>query len=264
MNTTSPVVCPKCGYVRTANEVAPEWQCPSCGIAYNKYQAYLKRAHRLVAPLKAGHAPPRATADTSIWSLFIANAITLAAAIYYGWDARPLMLVYWTQSVFIGISYYRRIMSLEKFSTRDLSIDGRQVKPTYATKVKIASIFTFGYGVFHLCFFLFIVLIVLSDDTHVMGNLFGFLLCVIAFAINHVYSYRYNRDVDRRGTPNIGTMMITPFIRIIPMHIAIGMGIKANATTETLALFVGLKTIADVGMHILEHKRIRIIVDVHT
>jgi len=28
--------CPKCGYVRKMGEAAPEWQCPSCGIAYAK------------------------------------------------------------------------------------------------------------------------------------------------------------------------------------------------------------------------------------
>lgn len=28
--------CPNCGYVRTADEVVPEWQCPSCSVSYNK------------------------------------------------------------------------------------------------------------------------------------------------------------------------------------------------------------------------------------
>jgi ribosomal protein L37AE/L43A len=35
---TSAVACPKCSYVRKAAETAPAWQCPSCGIAYNKFQ----------------------------------------------------------------------------------------------------------------------------------------------------------------------------------------------------------------------------------
>jgi hypothetical protein len=30
------VACPKCNYVRTATDEAPEWQCPSCGVAYLK------------------------------------------------------------------------------------------------------------------------------------------------------------------------------------------------------------------------------------
>ena len=29
--------CPKCGYVRTAHDTNPEWQCPSCQIAYSKF-----------------------------------------------------------------------------------------------------------------------------------------------------------------------------------------------------------------------------------
>lgn len=38
MNPPDPVntVCPKCGYKRKAEEVAPDWQCPSCHVAYNK------------------------------------------------------------------------------------------------------------------------------------------------------------------------------------------------------------------------------------
>jgi len=29
--------CPKCAYVRTASETAPDWQCPKCGIVYAKF-----------------------------------------------------------------------------------------------------------------------------------------------------------------------------------------------------------------------------------
>lgn len=28
--------CPKCGYVRKAEETAPEWQCPACQVVYAK------------------------------------------------------------------------------------------------------------------------------------------------------------------------------------------------------------------------------------
>lgn len=31
--------CPKCKHVRTANEAAPDWQCPKCGVAYAKFLA---------------------------------------------------------------------------------------------------------------------------------------------------------------------------------------------------------------------------------
>jgi hypothetical protein len=31
--------CPKCGYVRKPTDTVPEWECPSCNIAYAKYHA---------------------------------------------------------------------------------------------------------------------------------------------------------------------------------------------------------------------------------
>ena len=41
--TTSPqpraIICPKCQHQRTAADQGPDWQCPSCGIAYNKATA---------------------------------------------------------------------------------------------------------------------------------------------------------------------------------------------------------------------------------
>jgi len=33
------VTCPKCSYTRTSSDEAPEWQCPACGVAYNKVRA---------------------------------------------------------------------------------------------------------------------------------------------------------------------------------------------------------------------------------
>jgi hypothetical protein len=33
--------CPKCHYVRRVTDTNPEWQCPSCGIAYAKFGAHL-------------------------------------------------------------------------------------------------------------------------------------------------------------------------------------------------------------------------------
>ena len=41
--------CPKCGYARRPTDTAPDWQCPSCGIAIHKYQAKLVEAQALVA-----------------------------------------------------------------------------------------------------------------------------------------------------------------------------------------------------------------------
>lgn len=38
------VQCPKCGYTRTPTDRAPDYECPSCGVVYKKYEAFLERA----------------------------------------------------------------------------------------------------------------------------------------------------------------------------------------------------------------------------
>jgi glutaredoxin len=35
----TPKRCPKCRYERQSTDTAPEWQCPSCGIAYSKAES---------------------------------------------------------------------------------------------------------------------------------------------------------------------------------------------------------------------------------
>lgn len=38
------VQCPKCGYTRTPTDRAPDYECPSCGVVYKKYEAFLRRS----------------------------------------------------------------------------------------------------------------------------------------------------------------------------------------------------------------------------
>ena len=77
---------------------------------------------------------------------------------------------------------------------------------------------------------------------------------MLAFALNHFWSYRYNRDVDRQGTPNIGTLMFTPYVRILPMHLTI---LTGGLLGKGLLLFGGLKILADVVMHLIEHAQLQ-------
>src|SRR5262245_21018972 len=161
--------------------------------------------------------PPRIADDASAWSLIIVNVLSLAIAVVYHWDVAELMFVYWMQSVAIGVSYFARILSLDKFSTENFTINDRPVEPTPATKRQTAAFFALHYGLFHAAYLGFIAADAPADT--LIGP--GTWVTALTFAVNHAYSYRYNRESDRRGTPNIGAMMFTPYVRIVPMHIAI-------------------------------------------
>jgi hypothetical protein len=49
------VICPKCKYERVPEDIAPDWQCPQCGIAYAKFRA--EGAPAATPPQSAPSAP---------------------------------------------------------------------------------------------------------------------------------------------------------------------------------------------------------------
>lgn len=242
-----PQQCPKCGYVRTSRDEAPDWQCPSCGIAYSKYQAYLDRAKGIAEPRKVGQRKESVKSDGSLFALIGTNFFVLILAIMLGWRLIDMMLVYWIQSVVIGIANFYRMLNLDQFSTEDFQINNRSVEPTPQTKRQVAGFFALHFGLFHLVYFVFLMSGEFGDPR--LG--FDLLICAGAFAVNHWYSYRYHLASDRSGTPNIGTMMMTPYARVLPMHLTIIFGSALGA--GGVFLFGLLKTIADGVMHQVEH-----------
>ncbi len=254
MHATAVTVCPKCGHARPADAAVPAWQCPACGIAYAKYRDYLARARQVVTPPAAGEGARAVTADGSVWLLLVSNLLTLGVALWQGWSAGSLMIVYWAQSVIIGVANVCRILALERFSTENFTMNDRPVDPTPSTKRQVAAFFALHYGFFHFGYLVFILAETRATDLFEPW----FWACTAVFAVNHVFSYRYNRDVDRQGRPNIGTLMFTPYVRIVPMHLTIICGGFLAHSTFVVLVFGALKTVADVVMHHIEHARLQV------
>ncbi len=198
------------------------------------------------------YGPPPPPTDFSAWSLLLANVVALVLALALDWQLGDLLIVYWFQSVVIGCSYVLRILNLDKFCTENFTINGKSVKPTGATKVKVAGFFCMHFGFFHLFYLLFIFSGEITG-TQVLVTLPMVVAC-LAFAVNHAYSYNYFKDKDREGKPNIGTMMFTPYLRIVPMHLTIILGGAIGVSGFGLLLFMALKTVTDILMHWTEHR----------
>ena len=189
--------------------------------------------------------------DRSIVPLLLSNFLTIAWALFEGWRVVDVMLVYWVQSVIIGYFNYHRIMDLQEFSTENFSINNRQPEPTPKTKKHVAGFFALHYGGFHAAYLAFILS---SESGEITLSSIGIIACVIAFILNHRYSYRYNKERDSQRVPNIGTLMFFPYARIVPMHLLIGMAASLGSESVTaLLIFLLLKTGADVIMHMVEH-----------
>ena len=192
--------------------------------------------------------------DISTEVLILANVITMIFAVAQKWNVTDVMWVYWSQSVIIGLFTYRRIMDLRYFTTKGMKVNNVPVEPTEAAKRETARFFLMHYGFFHLVYFVF--LRVLSTPVSVFSAI-GMAACAVSFLMNHWFSYTKNRELDMNRTLNLGTIFMTPYLRIIPMHLTIIIGgmlvIEGEMSVLALLLFLLLKTFADVTMHIIEH-----------
>jgi hypothetical protein len=167
------------------------------------------------------------------------------------------MWVYWSQNIVIGFFNFIRIRELKEFSTEGFSINGRPAQPTQETKNHVARFFLMHYGIFHLVYFIFLLVFSRTgwfnradENAFSSADSIYIALAALVFLGNHVFSYFYNRPRDI-GRPNIGTVMFYPYARVIPMHLTIILGFFLGSR---LLFFLLLKTLADVIMHVVEHR----------
>ena len=193
--------------------------------------------------------------NDSLAVLLATNAAVLAVALYLGMTVPALMLVYWIQSVVIGVCNVARILSLDRFSTAGFSQNGRALDETPQTRRGTAAFFALHYGIFHVVYLTFLV-IAARDQLGAPG---AYVLCGLAFLLNHLFSLRRNLAKDAAGRPNIATLMFMPYLRVVPMHAMILTGLAfggstAAGSTASMVVFALLKTLADALMHVVEHR----------
>ena len=196
--------------------------------------------------------------DNSIRALLASNAVTLVIALVEDWSLAPLLLVYWSQSVIIGGFHVRRLLNLREYTTEGLKMNGRPVEAGPKAQRQIAGFFALHYGFFHFVYLIFVVSGIASDDGESTIAWLGLAGAMLVFAVNHFFSYIQNRDFDRQGKPNIGTMLFLPYARVVPMHLLIVMGATLGGDSRAyLAFFIVLKILADAVMHVVEHRALR-------
>jgi Family of unknown function (DUF6498) len=194
---------------------------------------------------------------SGLLAVIATNVLAIAIALWQQWPLVTLLWPYWLQSVIIGWYSRKRILALRDFSLANTS--GFDRGSPELTKRSTASFFVMHYGVFHLVYALF-----LWSATR--GKVHGIapyrvdavdLICMAAlaasFVTTHRAAYRRIMAADERSKPNIGAVMFLPYLRIVPMHLTIILGVAAGHGGGVL-LFGALKTAADALMHWIEYR----------
>lgn len=185
--------------------------------------------------------------NSSSISLLLSNIIVIILAILQKWDVATVLWVYWMQSIIIGFFQFMRILSLKKFSTENFTVNNQPAPPTSQTKIFTAFFFAFHYGFFHFIYVIFLFNFFQFSQPLDFKYLFtGGLI----FFLNHTFSYFYNKIIDKEKVQNIAALIFSPYARIIPMHLIIIFG--AILGQSTLIVFLILKTLADIMMHVIK------------
>ena len=185
------------------------------------------------------------------------NVAVIGIALWQHWPLVVLLWPYWLQSVIIGWYSGRRILALRQFSLEGTS--GFDQGSDEATKRHTARFFAMHYGLFHLVYFVFLFIAMSGNFRGAPSrgltslDLLFMVVLAISFVFTHRASYARIMESDQRGRPNIGGVMFLPYLRIVPMHLTIILGLGSGYTGGVI-LFGTLKTIADVLMHWVEYR----------
>lgn len=183
--------------------------------------------------------------DSSALVLILSNLITIILAVIFSWSIMIILWSYWLQSVIIGFFNFFKILSLKNYSAERV-------------KLGAAVFFAFHYGFFHLAYALFLAGFSFFSQSISFGDLTFVLLSGIIFFFNHLFSFLYFKNKSNKKNQNIGSVMMFPYLRIIPMHFIIVFGgiflVTGIGSVFVLILFLLLKTAADLAMHLIEHK----------
>ena len=189
--------------------------------------------------------------NTSARNLLLSNAATLAAAVAFDWDVGWLLWPYWLQSVVIGWYARERMLTLQRFSTEGFTSNGKRVPEDDSGKRSTANFFALHYGFFHAGYLVFLWQ---EHRPHAGWDWLVLLGCGASFALSQRETYATQHAADLRGRPNLGALMFTPYLRVVPMHLAIIAGSAVGGGSGMLVFFTLLKTASDLGLDAIDRR----------
>ena len=191
----------------------------------------------------------------SVLALVASNLVPVAGVLFFGWKIFPLVFLYWSENVVIGVFNVLKM------------IFARAGRPG-VHKFFLIPFFCAHYGIFTFAHGVFVVMIFgregetgpvppgLELFSHAMRvNYLGWAVLgiIVSRGVSFVTNY-IGRGEFRRVT--VEQLMVAPYGRIVVLHLAIlGGGFLIMALHSPLAgllLFIALKIALDLSAHLAE------------
>jgi len=188
----------------------------------------------------------------SVIFLIAANAVPIFGAIYFGWDVATILILYWLESVVIGVLNIPKILACRK--TEDGSFGSA-----------ISNLFLSGFYMVHYGMFTGVHGVFLMEMFGAKPILAGLLeggpivWTVFIFLLSHIFSMFYNFFGKKEYLgKDPGAQMFSVYGRVMVMHIVIlfgGFAVQAFGNPiYALILLIAVKTFIDIAAHNKEHR----------
>jgi hypothetical protein len=196
----------------------------------------------------------------SVIALLAANLIPLFGVLVFGWEVFPLMFLFWSENVIVGV-----------FNALKMLLANPGVPVSWAAKVFMLPFFCLHYGLFTFVHGIFIVGIFgggmkpgagfpdfetfrrAAEQYHLGWAILGLAASHgVSFVSNSLLGGEYKRA-------SLPALMAQPYGRIVVLHVAILGGAFLMAALRSpvwgLVLLVVLKIILDLRGHLKERKK---------
>ncbi len=196
----------------------------------------------------------------SVIALLLANLIPLFGVLVFGWEVFPLMFLFWSENVIVGV-----------FNALKMLLASPGVPAAWVVKVFMIPFFCFHYGMFTLIHGVFVFVLFggaavrragfpdfetfrhAAEQYHLGWAILGL---AVSHGVSFFSNYLLGGEYQRASLP---ALMQQPYGRIVVLHLAIlGGGFLMAALRSPvwgLVLLVVLKIILDLRGHLKERKK---------
>ena len=199
---------------------------------------------------------------SSLVALVVASLVPLAGVLWFGWDLRTILIVYWLENGIIGGYNVLKMLlaqGSDEPSARAVTIRGLSGG---VAKLFLIPFFLFHYGLFWVVHGVFVWVLPLfftfrgSGDLDPFGSGPSFDIlawALIGLTIGHGVAFYldYVRNGAYRGA-SAATLMFAPYGRLVVLHMTILLGtfavIALGAPIAALVVLVVLKIALDLGL----------------
>ena len=184
----------------------------------------------------------RISKDPGFWFLVLMNSYLIYYYLQQPGEFNTIIWIYWMQSVLIGLFNFVDLMTIKNPDETSMKMNNQPV--TKSNMGCAAWFFLFHFGFFH---FVYAIFLLVSNLKGANGKII--LITAGIFLAESTIQLIRKKRIPETEKVNVGKMFMTPYLRIIPMHLVILLpsffGIAASI------IFLVLKMVADIGMYLL-------------